>query len=66
VPWFAGGTADGGHTEKVFDYMEMEDSPRSLPFQLDLLRHVGFLEYDVLHRNGVNACFFAAKSWSTF
>ena len=54
-----GGTA---YREKVFDYIDMEDSPRSLPFQLELLRRVGFLQYDVLHRNGVSACFFATKS----
>ena len=29
---------------KVFDYIDKEDSPRSLPFQLDLLKSTGFTE----------------------
>jgi tRNA (cmo5U34)-methyltransferase len=46
---------------RVFDYIEKEDSPRSLPFQLDLLKATGFTGYDVLHRNSVFACYFAVK-----
>ncbi len=46
---------------KVFDYIEKEDSPRSLPFQLDLLKATGFSRYDVLHRNSVFACYFGVK-----
>lgn len=49
------------YREKVFAYVEKEDSPRSLPFQLELLRQVGFSHVDVLHRNGVSACYFAVK-----
>jgi tRNA (cmo5U34)-methyltransferase len=46
---------------KVFDYIDREDSPRSLPFQLDLLKAAGFACYEVLHRNGVFACYFGQK-----
>lgn len=49
------------HRNKVFAYIDQEDSPRSLPFQLELLRESGFSHYDVLHRNGVSACYFAIK-----
>jgi tRNA (cmo5U34)-methyltransferase len=49
------------YRDSVLAYIEKEDSPRSLPFQLDLLRQVGFSGFDVLHRNGVNACYFAIK-----
>jgi tRNA (cmo5U34)-methyltransferase len=49
------------YRDNVFAYIEKEDSPRSLPFQLDLLRRVGFSQSDVLHRNGVYACYCAAK-----
>ena len=49
------------YRDKVLAYIEKEDSPRSLSFQLDLLRQVGFSRFDVLHRNGVNACYFAIK-----
>lgn len=53
-----GGTEYRG---KVFAYVEKEDSPRSLTYQLDLVRSVGFSSHDVLHRNGVFACYFAVK-----
>jgi tRNA (cmo5U34)-methyltransferase len=46
---------------KVFAYIEKEDSPRSLSFQLDLLKATGFSHYDVLHRNSVFACYFGVK-----
>ena len=46
---------------KVFAYIDKEDSPRSLPYQLDLLKACGFTQYDVLHRNSVFACYFAVK-----
>jgi tRNA (cmo5U34)-methyltransferase len=49
------------YRDKVLSYVEKEDSPRSLSFQLELLRQVGFSHFDVLHRNGVNACYFAVK-----
>ena len=47
--------------EKVFAYIDQEDSPRSLPYQLDLLKATGFSRYDVLHRNSVFACYFGVK-----
>ena len=50
-----------GYRTKVFDYIDREDSPRSLPFQLDLLKSTGFSAYDVLHRNSVFACYFGVK-----
>ena len=49
------------YRSKVFDYIDKEDSPRSLPFQLDLLKSTGFTKYDVLHRNSVFACYFGVK-----
>ena len=49
------------YREKVFAYIDKEDSPRSLPFQLDLLKSVGFSRYDVLHRNSVFACYVGVK-----
>jgi len=47
--------------QKVFAYIDREDSPRSLPYQLDLLKATGFSRYDVLHRNSVFACYFGVK-----
>jgi len=46
---------------KVFAYIDQEDSPRSLPFQLDLLKATGFSGYDVLHRNSVFVCYLGVK-----
>lgn len=46
---------------KVFDYIEYEDSPRPLSWQLELLRRVGFKEVEVLHKNSVFAAFYAVK-----
>jgi len=49
------------YRDKVFAYIEKEDSPRSLPFQLEAARQSGFSSSDILHRNSVFACYFAAK-----
>ena len=49
------------YREHVFAYIEDEDTPRSLPFQLRLLEKSGFASYEVLHRNSVFACYSAIK-----
>jgi tRNA (cmo5U34)-methyltransferase len=49
------------YRDKVFAYIDHEDSPRSLPYQLDLLKTSGFTSYDVLHRISVFACYFGVK-----
>lgn len=49
------------YRDHVFDYIEQEDSPRSLTYQLDLLRRVGFVHPEVLHKNGPFAGFGAVK-----
>lgn len=36
---------------KVLDYIAKEDSPRSMNFQLDLMRKVGFRQVEILHKN---------------
>jgi tRNA (cmo5U34)-methyltransferase len=53
---------DAAYRERVLGYIEQEDTPRSLIFQLDLLRAVGFAQVDVLHKNGPFAAFGAIKS----
>lgn len=35
----------------VFSYIEQEDTPRSLLFQIDLLRQFGFKDIEILHKN---------------
>jgi tRNA (cmo5U34)-methyltransferase len=36
---------------KVLEYVAREDSPRSLNFQLGLMKHIGFREVEILHKN---------------
>ncbi|MFQ5853243.1 MAG: methyltransferase domain-containing protein [Candidatus Binatia bacterium] len=50
------------YRKKVFDYIDKEDSPRPVTFQLDLLREVGYQEVDLLHKNSCFAAFGAIKS----
>ena len=49
------------YREQVFAYIEQEDSPRPLLFQLDLLREVGFQGVEVLHKNSCFAAFGAIR-----
>ncbi|MDQ5910507.1 MAG: tRNA (cmo5U34)-methyltransferase, partial [Pseudomonadota bacterium] len=50
------------YKDKVIDYIEKEDSPRSVTYQLDLLRKVGFTHVELLHKNSCFAAFGAIKS----
>ncbi|WP_207420430.1 class I SAM-dependent methyltransferase [Desertivirga brevis] len=47
--------------QKVFDYIDKEDSPRSLTFQLEMMKNVGFRYVEILHKNGSFATFGAIK-----
>jgi tRNA (cmo5U34)-methyltransferase len=47
--------------DHVFGYIEREDTPRSLLFQIDRLRQVGFRSVEVLHKNSCFAAFGAIK-----
>jgi tRNA (cmo5U34)-methyltransferase len=49
------------YRQQVFSYVEKEDTPRPLMYQLDLLRRVGFREIEILHKNSVFAAFAAVK-----
>jgi tRNA (cmo5U34)-methyltransferase len=53
---------DEAYRDHVFDYVEKEDTPRPLLFQLDLLRQVGFAQVDVLHKNVCFSAFGAVKA----
>ena len=39
------------YRNRVLDYVEKEDSPRSLNYQMDLMKRVGFKNVEVLHKN---------------
>lgn len=49
------------YRDHVFAYIEHEDTPRPLMFQLDLLREVGFAQVEVLHKNSCFAAFGAVR-----
>lgn len=49
------------YREKVFAYVEREDTPRPLMEQIDRLRAAGFEGADVLHKNSLFAAFGARK-----
>jgi tRNA (cmo5U34)-methyltransferase len=52
---------DETYRDHVFAYIEKEDTPRPLMFQLDMLRQVGFGQVEVLHKNMCFAAFGAVK-----
>lgn len=50
------------YRDHVFAYVEQEDTPRSLLFQIDLLRKVGFASVEIVHKNNCFAAFGAFKA----
>lgn len=52
---------DQEYRDTVFAYIEKEDSPRSLNYQLELMRQRGFSSVEVLHRNAVFAAYYGKK-----
>lgn len=53
---------DEAFRDKVFAYIDAEDTPRSVWYQLDLLRRVGFSYVEILHKNGNFAAFGGIKA----
>ena len=49
------------YRDEVMAYIEKEDTPRPLTFQLDLLRESGFAAVEVLHKHGCFAAFGAVR-----
>lgn len=52
---------DEAYRDHVFAYVDKEDSPRPVTYQLDLLRSVGFRNVEILHKNSCFAAFGAIK-----
>ncbi|MBT5019324.1 class I SAM-dependent methyltransferase [bacterium] len=52
---------DEAYRDHVFQYIEIEDTPRPLFYQLNLLNQSGFADIEVLHSNSCFAAFGAAK-----
>lgn len=49
------------YRDRVFEYIDREDSPRPVTYQLDLLRRVGFTHVELLHKNSCFAAFGGVK-----
>ncbi len=49
------------YRDRVFDYIAKEDSPRSVTYQLELLKQVGYSKIENLHKNSCFAAFGAIK-----
>ncbi|HSD83287.1 MAG TPA: class I SAM-dependent methyltransferase [Anaerolineae bacterium] len=49
------------YRDQVFGYIEQEDTPRPLLYQLHLLKQVGFRSVEVLHKNALFAAFGGIK-----
>jgi tRNA (cmo5U34)-methyltransferase len=54
-------TGGSEYRDRVFAYIEQEDSPRSLTYQLNLMRQAGFIDIDVLHKTSCFAAFGGRK-----
>lgn len=52
---------DEAYRDHVFSYIEKEDTPRSLMFQLDLMRTTGFRHVEILHKHTNFAAFGGIK-----
>ena len=50
------------YKDKVFEYIDKEDSPRPVSYQMELLRKVGFKHVELLHKNSCFAAFGAIKT----
>lgn len=53
------------YRDELFARIIAEDTPRSVPFQLNLLREVGFSEVELLHKNSCYAAFGAVKRYTS-
>ena len=49
------------YRQKVLDYVAKEDSPRSINYQLNLMKKVGFSQVEILHKNLCFAAFGGIK-----
>jgi tRNA (cmo5U34)-methyltransferase len=49
--------------DKVFAYVDEEDSPRSVKYQFEALAKAGFTEFDVLHKNALFVAYYAKKEY---
>jgi tRNA (cmo5U34)-methyltransferase len=58
---YLSGLKGDAYRDEVFAYIDREDTPRPLVYQLDLLRRAGFGAVEVLHKRSCFAAFGAVK-----
>ena len=58
---YLAGLQDEAYRDKVFNYIEQEDTARSVNYQIKLLEKVGFRKVELLHKNLCFAAFGAFK-----
>ncbi len=58
---YLSGLNDEAYRDQVFAYIEKEDTPKPLVYQLDLLSKVGFSRVEVIHKNSCFAAFGGIK-----
>jgi len=58
---YLAGLKSEDYRRQVFEYIEYEDTPRPLLFQIDALREAGFREVEILHKNSCFAAFGGLK-----
>ncbi len=58
---YLAGLKGSDYREQVFAYIEAEDTPRTLGWQMDQLRAAGFQSVEVLHKNTCFAAFGGVK-----
>jgi len=49
------------YQQKVFNYIAKEDTPRSMTYQLELMKKVGFKKTEILHKNTCFGTFCGVK-----
>ncbi len=58
------GETGQAYRDSVFAYIEAEDTPKPLLWQINLLSDVGFMNVEILHKNGPFAAFGGQKALS--
>jgi tRNA (cmo5U34)-methyltransferase len=58
---YLSGVGGMGYAEKVLASIEKEDTPRSLNYQFQLMKQVGFTQTEILHKNICFAAFCGIK-----
>ncbi|MDM8521218.1 class I SAM-dependent methyltransferase [Anaerolineales bacterium HSG6] len=52
---------DEAYRDKVYSYIEQEDTPKSVLYQIDRIRQAGFSQVEILHKNSCFAAFGGVK-----